>query len=128
MALAIIGAEALVRWAHPQKGLLFPNEFIALAEETGLIDELGAWVLLEGARQAAKWYRQGHNLCVSVNLSPRQFASPDFAEHVQQVLVETGCPAHLLELEITESMLLHDIPRVLDILSTLHNLGVEDGH
>jgi diguanylate cyclase (GGDEF)-like protein len=121
----IIGAEALVRWAHPQKGLLFPSEFIALAEETGLIDELGAWVLMEGARQAAKWYRQGHNLCVSVNLSPRQFASPDFAEHVQRVLVEAGCPAHLLELEITESMLLHDIPRVLDILSTLHNLGVK---
>jgi len=120
----IIGTEALVRWVHPHKGLLFPNSFISLAEETGLIDELGQWVLREGATQAATWFREGRNLSVSVNLSARQFTSENFAESVEAVLTATGCPPHLLELEITESMLITDIAGVSDILRKLHVLGV----
>jgi len=121
----IIGAEGLIRWVHPEKGLVFPNGFISLAEETGLIDELGEWVLKEGARQAAKWFREGRNLSVSINLSPRQFSSESFAENVQNILLESGCPPHLLELEITESMLIHDMPRVAEILRKLHTIGVK---
>jgi len=121
----IIGAEGLIRWAHPEKGLLFPNSFISLAEETGLIDEIGEWVLQEGARQAAAWFREGRNLGVSINLSPRQFTSEHFVERVAEVLQKSGCPPELLELEITESMLIHDIPRVAEILRKLHSLGVK---
>ncbi len=120
----IIGAEGLIRWNHPENGLLFPDSFISLAEETGLMDELGEWVLQEGAMQAAKWFREGRNLSVSINLSPRQFASSDFASKVEEVLRKTGCPPGLLELEITESMLINDIPHVAEILRNLHHLGV----
>ena len=120
----IIGAEGLIRWNHPDKGLLYPGSFISLAEETGLIDELGEWVIKEGANQAARWFREGRNLNVSVNLSPSQFTSENFARKVEKILQKSGCPPKLLELEITESMLIHDIQRVADILRDLHALGV----
>jgi len=120
----IVGVEGLVRWNHPQKGMLYPNSFITLAEETGLIDELGEWVLQEGTRQAARWHREGRNLSVSLNLSPRQFTGENFAEDVQNLLQSNSCPAHIIELEITESMLIHDIPRVAHILQSLHSIGV----
>ena len=120
----IIGAEGLIRWTHPDKGLLYPDSFISLAEETGLIDELGEWVIQEGANQAARWFREGRNLNVSVNLSPSQFTSENFARKVEKILQKSGCPPKLLELEITESMLIHDIQRVADILRDLHALGV----
>ncbi|OED43198.1 hypothetical protein AB833_04295 [Chromatiales bacterium (ex Bugula neritina AB1)] len=120
----IAGAEALIRWQHPERGLLYPGSFIYMAEETRLINQLGDWVLREGARQAAQWHRQGMGIRVSVNLSARQFSSGNFVDNVQMILQDTGCPAHLLELELTESMLINDIPNVAKVLKRLHKLGV----
>ncbi len=120
----IAGAEALIRWKHPVRGLLYPGSFIEVAEETGLINELGDWVLREGARQAAYWNRIGLGIRVSVNISARQFSARSFVDDVKRVLHDTGCPARLLEVELTESMLIDDIPHVAAVLERLHKIGV----
>ncbi|MDA8248132.1 MAG: EAL domain-containing protein [Rhodospirillales bacterium] len=116
----IIGAEALVRWWHPKHGRLAPAEFIPLAENAGLIDELGAWVLRAACARAVQW----DGLSLAVNLSPRQVRRPGLVELVTQVLVETGLPANRLELEITEALLLYDTTATIATLGRLRALGV----
>ena len=120
----VIGAEALIRWRHPQRGLLVPNEFIALAEQHRLIVPIGAWVLREAARQARAWHEAGHRLTVAVNLSTLQFLAPGFVASVESLLAGAGLPPGWLELELTERMLMDDVPQVRERLLRLRALGV----
>ncbi|MFT3814311.1 MAG: EAL domain-containing protein [Acidovorax sp.] len=120
----VIGAEALVRWRHPQRGLVMPDEFIPACESIGLIHELGRQVFAMAARQQAAWARVGWRLIVSVNLSPQEFAVPGLLEAMQQTLAETGCPPELLELEVTESMLVGDDACLMQSLHGLRQLGL----
>jgi len=121
----IIGAEALVRWQHPEKGLVPPNDFIPIAEETGFIEEIGEWVLKTSCRQLMAWQNQGFRpLRVSVNLSGRQLENESIIEKIAVILNETGLPASALELEITESMLMDNDKSVLPILQHLNRIGV----
>ena len=117
----IAGVEALVRWRHPTRGVVSPAEFIPVAEESGLIRELGSWVLETACRDALSW--PGH-LRVAVNVSPAQFTHEDFAQSVFEILDRTGLAPDRLELEVTESLLIGDIPKVLPTLVTLRNQGV----
>lgn len=121
----ISGFEALVRWQHPSMGLVSPGKFIPLAEETGLIIEIGEWVLRRACRQAQQWLDEdvefGH---VSVNVSPLQMQRVDIAALTQQVLAETGLPHQYLELEITESALLANRSQVFEQLNQIKKLGV----
>jgi diguanylate cyclase (GGDEF)-like protein len=117
--------EALLRWQHPERGLVPPIDFIPLAEDTGLIVPIGAWVLREAAGQAVVWSREaGRPIGMAVNLSPRQLADDDVVATVADVLAETGLPPAQLTLEVTESVLVQDVDRVVDRLRTLRTLGV----
>ena len=120
----LLGAEALLRWSDPELGTVSPAEFIPLAEETGLIVLIGRWVLETAVQQAASWQAMGLRLCVSVNVSALQFQQTDFAEQVAQCLASAGLDADLLELELTESILVHDANEALPRLFALHTLGV----
>ncbi|MFE1600223.1 bifunctional diguanylate cyclase/phosphodiesterase [Methylobacterium sp. ID0610] len=115
------GAEALLRWHHPERGLVSPGEFVPLAEETGLIIALGEWVLRTACAEALHW--PGH-LTVAVNLSPVQFRDARLASMIRSILDETGLPAARLEVEITEGTLLQDEQRALAILQEIRSLGV----
>lgn len=122
---AVCGMEALVRWNDPEHGLISPAEFIPVAEESGLIIPLGEWVLRTALEQNRQWQQQGWPLVpVSVNLSPRQFRQKDLVESVRRILAETGQPASLLELEITESSLMHDVTETTARLDELAAMGV----
>jgi diguanylate cyclase (GGDEF)-like protein len=120
----IVGAEALVRWHHPDRGLVMPSEFIPVCEDSGLILQLGSWVLEQAARQAARWHARGHDLRISVNFSARQIQAPDLVEHVDQVLARSGCPPAALEMEITESLLAGEDLRMREQLDTLSRRGL----
>ncbi|NEW94360.1 EAL domain-containing protein [Rhodopseudomonas sp. BR0M22] len=117
----IVGFEALARWRHPTRGFVPPSEFIPLAEESGLIVELGEWILRETCRQAACWTQP---LQVAVNLSPAQFLNTDLVGFVKEVLLQTGLDPGRLELEITEGVLIDDFDRGLSLLRRLKALGV----
>jgi diguanylate cyclase (GGDEF)-like protein len=126
----VVGAEALVRWQHPEKGLSGPAHFIGVAEEAGLIDLLGAWILRESVRQAAEWRRAGvagGNLWVSVNLSVEQLANPALIGEVELALRSHGLPAELLVLELTESAVMRDVVTAARRLDALKELGVRIG-
>ncbi|MGL4316361.1 MAG: EAL domain-containing protein [Pseudomonas sp.] len=119
-------AEALVRWRHPELGLVAPGEFIPLAEETGLIAPIGEFVLRQACLQAREWQRQGLvDLRVSVNLSVHQLRQGNLVSLVRQVLDETGLPSRLLELELTESQLLDNVENVIATFQQLRDLGVK---
>jgi diguanylate cyclase (GGDEF)-like protein len=121
----VIGAEALVRWQHPDKGLLMPAAFISLAEEAGLIIPLGNWVLAQACRQNRAWQLAGlQPIPMAVNISSVQLRQPRFAEWVQQVLVESGLAPQYLVLEVTESMLIEDSESTLACLEQIRELGV----
>jgi diguanylate cyclase (GGDEF)-like protein/PAS domain S-box-containing protein len=121
----ITGVEALVRWRHPERGLVAPGEFIPLAESTGLIRPIGLWVLREACLQAAQWHAAGLDpVRVSVNVSARQLQQGDLAEHVEEILLETGLPATRLTLEMTESVLIDNRDETLASLTALRELGV----
>ena len=121
----IIGMEALVRWHHPEFGLISPAKFIPLAEENGLIVPIGEWVLEAACRQNKAWQDNGfRSLRVAVNLSPRQFQQPNIVTKVAQILEETGLSPHFLELEITESTIMQDVNFASEILHKLQGLGV----
>jgi diguanylate cyclase (GGDEF)-like protein len=122
----IIGAEALVRWLDPDKGLIMPDEFIPLAEETGLIEKMGEWVVYEACYQGKKWLDKGiTNLTLAVNVSPVQFRRTDLNKLVTSALQRTGFPANCLELELSESGLMENQEKVLTILTNLREQGVK---
>lgn len=121
----VTGAEALVRWNHPNLGRIMPNQFIGLAEKTGLIDPIGEWVLRRACSQMVEWRRTGVALPrVAVNISARQFRQPDFTERVAAILAETGMDPSTLEVEVTESMVMHDAQRTTVILERLKERNV----
>ncbi|MCA6123373.1 EAL domain-containing protein [Bradyrhizobium sp. WSM 1704] len=115
------GFEALLRWHHPQRGMVSPAQFIPLAEETGLIVPLGEWVLLTACAEAAKW---PDDVKIAVNLSPAQFRSPELVPVVVRALASAGIAPHRLELEVTETAIIHDSEAVFAALNQLHDLGV----
>ncbi|MGE3907997.1 MAG: putative bifunctional diguanylate cyclase/phosphodiesterase [Chloroflexota bacterium] len=124
----IIGIEALIRWDHPSRGTISPAQFIPIAEETGLIVEIGLWVLREACTRARMWHLarpQEPPLTMSVNLSARQFLQPDLVERVADVLFETGLDPAALKLEITETVLMRDIDSTVEKLWALKRLGVK---
>jgi diguanylate cyclase (GGDEF)-like protein len=121
----IVGAEALVRWRHPTRGMVSPADFIPLAEETGLINAIGEWVLRTACAQLQGWIESGvPAMRVAVNLSVKQLLKKDFASTVEQVLADTGLAPSLLELEITESTLMENAQDTLTALHRLRSLGV----
>ena len=121
----MIGAEALIRWQHPQHGLMQPGAFIELAEETGLMSPISDWVIEEACRQLATWHSGGHHdLRVAVNLSPHEFSKPDVVDRVSAAVARYGLPRDVLEIEITENVLLQDVPGVIDKLSELRRRGI----
>ncbi|HEV2978619.1 MAG TPA: EAL domain-containing protein [Casimicrobiaceae bacterium] len=121
----ISGVEALLRWQHPDYGLVSPAQFIPIAEETGLIDSIGEWVLRSACRQMDRWYRSGlPRIAISVNVSSRQFRHHSLAHTIKAVLDDTGFDPRLLELELTESVLMDDIDGSKTILARLRALGV----
>ncbi len=124
----LLGFEALVRWDHPQRGLLPPTAFIPLAEETGLIVPLGQWVLEQACRQAARWQAAralGPPLTISVNLSPRQFQQPSLDLQISRALQRSGLDPTSLKLEITESVIMSDVERTIPVLQKLKAIGVK---
>ena len=121
----LIGFEALVRWQHPQLGMVSPAQFIPLAEETGLIVPIGEWVLESACRQAQAWTDAGHPpIRMAVNLSPVQFRKPDLCDVVAEILQRTGLPPSRLELEVTESMLMHNLKDTINTLQRLKATGI----
>ncbi len=124
----LVGFEALIRWQHPERGLVPPAEFITVAEETGLILPLGKWVLFEACRQASEWQERLHlqmPIKVNVNISGRQLKQPDFVAMVMQALEENHLAANCLALEVTESVCLDSLEMVAGTLEALQMLGVE---
>jgi diguanylate cyclase (GGDEF)-like protein/PAS domain S-box-containing protein len=119
----LVGAEALIRWQHPEFGLLSPAAFLDIAEESPLIIELGAWVFDEACRQLRLWQDLGHSLKMSVNVSARQLANRDMPEMMVQSIGRHGVSAHCMKLEITESMLAQDFNAASDVLSGLKRRG-----
>ncbi|HCV14171.1 MAG TPA: hypothetical protein DGC76_10840, partial [Candidatus Accumulibacter sp.] len=121
----VAGCEALLRWHHPQLGLVPPDRFIGIAEETGLIVAIGAWVLQQACRQARAWHDAGHaGLRVSVNLSARQLQQADLAEQITATLNDWRLPASSLEIELTESMLMADPVTASTLFHGLADLGI----
>jgi EAL domain-containing protein (putative c-di-GMP-specific phosphodiesterase class I) len=122
----MVGVEALVRWLHPQRGLVSPLDFIPVAEQTGLIIPLGAWVLEAACQQLARWAesKSTSTLTIAVNVSARQFRQPDFAQQVLDILRKTGADARCLKLELTESLLLSDTQDAIAKMSMLQRFGV----
>ncbi|MAG40512.1 MAG: hypothetical protein CL951_01125 [Erythrobacteraceae bacterium] len=115
------GFEALIRWNHPKRGMISPAEFIPLAEETGLILQIGEWVVREACRSAREW---PEHLSVSVNVSAKQFSTPGLTTTILQALTQSGLTPNRLELEITESIFIADVEKTLSTLHKLRDLGV----
>jgi EAL domain-containing protein (putative c-di-GMP-specific phosphodiesterase class I) len=122
---AIVGIEALLRWQHPELGMVAPTKFIPVAEETGLIVSIGKWVLKTACAQNVAWQRRGlPHLNMAVNLSMRQFSDEGLLRDITSILEETGMSPGLLELEITESTLMRDIDKAMGTLKAFRNMGV----
>lgn len=121
----IVGMEALLRWQHPELGMVSPVKFIPIAEETGLIVPIGKWVLRTACRQNVAWHKRGlPHLNMAINVSGRQFLDEDLLHDVTSILEETGMSPNLLELEITESTLMHDVDKAIRTLKAFRDLGV----
>lgn len=120
----VVGAEALIRWNHPERGLVSPVEFIPMAEETGLINDIGEWILKETCRQGKEWMDKGHRLTLAVNLSPHQIRTTDIPMLVEKVFKSTGYDPQKLELEITESALMQREEESVQMLHTLRAKGI----
>jgi diguanylate cyclase (GGDEF)-like protein/PAS domain S-box-containing protein len=125
-SMAIVGMEALIRWRHPQLGMVPPQQFIGIAEETGLINPIGRWVLREACRQTRRLIDEfGRPIRVSVNVSARQLAQPGFVQEVREALAEAALEPNALELELTESTLIDDLERTAAMLGELQTIGVK---
>ncbi|MFC5511587.1 putative bifunctional diguanylate cyclase/phosphodiesterase [Massilia jejuensis] len=122
---AIIGAEALIRWRHPELGLISPADFIPLAEESGLIVPIGAWVLREACRELGRWHAAGHPVRMAINLSGRQLQEPGMVASVLSILDEAGIEAQAIVLELTESMLMDASSATIECLHLLKRAGIE---
>ncbi len=121
----MIGVEALIRWNHPVRGFVSPGEFIPVVEDSGLIVPIGEWVLRTACQQIKDWQKQGlPPMRMAVNLSARQFRQPNLFDMVKDILEETGIEPHLLELEITEGLLMENIDETIEVLGRLRKLGV----
>jgi diguanylate cyclase (GGDEF)-like protein len=121
----ITGVEALLRWTHPELGVLPPIEFIPLAEETGLIVPIGRWVLKEACAQNMEWQRRGlRPVSMAVNLSPRQFADEHLLQDIDEALAASGMSPALLQLEVTESMVMRNVSRAIKVLDAIQNRGI----
>ena len=121
----IIGVEALIRWCHPQRGFVPPGQFIAIAEDCGLIVAIGRWVLREACHQARVWQVAGlPPMCVAINISAVELRAPGFASGVRTILRETNLEPRYLELELTETVLMEDSRSVADVLKELKDIGV----
>lgn len=121
----IHGVEALLRWKHPEKGLIPPMKFIPIAESSGLIVEIGAWVIHEACHQASKWHKKGINITIAVNISAVQFKRGNLEHVIEEALKKSGLNPHYLELELTESLLIQDTENVFSAIKRLKNLGVK---
>ena len=122
----VVGMEALIRWQHPELGMVAPNRFICVAEETGLIVPIGAWVLRTACAQTRAWQQAGlGQLRVAVNLSARQFGAPNLLADIAAVLEHTGLPPDRLEIELTESLFMSDVSLAVELLHSMKNLGVK---
>lgn len=123
---AIVGVEALIRWRHPERGLLLPGQFVPVAEDCGLILPIGRWVLRETCLQARAWLRAGlPPITVAVNTSAIEFHAKDFLENIRATLVATGLEPHYLQLELTESVLMQDAESANSVLHALADMGVK---
>jgi predicted signal transduction protein with EAL and GGDEF domain len=120
----VVAAEALLRWRHPERGLLMPGTFVPVAEDSSLIAEIGRWTVRRACRQARDWADAGHPLAVAVNISARQLGDPELVGHVGRAVEEAGIPPERLEIELTESMAMADHGRSRSIVSGLRALGV----
>ena len=120
----VVGAEALLRWRDPELGEVPPSRFVPVAEESGFIVAIGDWVLSQAVRQVALWHQRGHAMPVAVNVSALQFQQSHFVDRLAGVLAVSGVPPHLLELELTESILVHDAEETLARLLAISRLGV----
>ncbi len=120
----VLGAEALLRWRDPELGEISPGRFIPVAEASGFIVAIGDWVLAQAVRQAVLWHQRGHSIPIAINVSALQFQQSHFVERVANVLAVSGLPAHLLELELTESILVLDADEALRRLEALAQLGL----
>jgi diguanylate cyclase (GGDEF)-like protein/PAS domain S-box-containing protein len=123
---SVVGLEALIRWRHPVLGMVQPDRFIHLAEETGLIVPIGAWVLRTACRQVRDWQQAGYGaMRIAVNLSARQFAQPGLVREIEKVLQETGLAPDSLEIELTESLMMVDVEAAIRIMGELKRMGVK---
>ena len=120
----IRGVEALVRWNHPERGLLYPDEFIYLAEESGFIIQMGEWILKKACIDGKKWQDDGNDMIVSVNISSKQFQQDNFVNKVMEAINESGLNPNNLTLEITETIAISDIKRTIEVLNELRSLGI----
>jgi EAL domain-containing protein (putative c-di-GMP-specific phosphodiesterase class I) len=123
--MVVRGVEALLRWQHPTRGVISPDEFIPVLEENGLILGVGAWVLQKACAQAARWHRQGYRLQMSVNVSMRQIASPDLVNDVVEALAASRLDPGTVTLEVTESVLMRDAEATVAHLRRLKEVGVK---
>ena len=122
---SVVGAEALIRWNHPDLGLVMPGKFISIAEERGLIVPIGSWVIEEAARQAAVWQNAGTSIPIAVNVSAVQFRQKDFVEQLANIVRKHGITPNHLELELTESIIMRDAETTVEILERLHDMGFQ---
>jgi EAL domain-containing protein (putative c-di-GMP-specific phosphodiesterase class I) len=123
---AIIGVEALIRWHHPHRGLVPPEQFVPIAEECGLIVPIGRWVLREACRQACAWQSAGRSpMCMAINISPVELRDKGFVPGVRAILTESGLAPHCLELELTETFLMQDSQSTAIVLQALKAMGVQ---
>ena len=121
----VIGAEALLRWNHPERGFMPPDQFIPFAEQTGFITQITRWVLRNAFEQCSAWRRQGRTLNLAVNLSARDLHTPDLVNYIQQQMTEHAVRPEWITLEVTESAVMNDPPRALATLEALHKMGIQ---